>query len=238
MQPYFIAAIVAFTPTLILMYMVLKRYTFPAVKQPFFSDPTLFGLFAVGLGTGSILFLLYSYLSWGNLIYAILFAVIQCLVVVVILNLKRFHGKSDTVFYGFGLGLGMGCVMSLGTFFFLSGLIIGTESGDLDITQMLLMFLLGLAHILMMSSIGTIIGEGIARLRPMEYALQGIILNVIFYIILVGAFSSSGSSFYVFVILALAFSAAYFYRTMYSKLSGVVKDVLRMEGKKRDDVPR
>ncbi|MDR0888110.1 MAG: hypothetical protein LBM39_02870, partial [Candidatus Methanoplasma sp.] len=104
----YVAAVMAFAPTLILMYVVLKNYTYPKVEQPFFSDPTLFGLFAVGLIAGTLLFAAYTWFDPSNMIYMILFAAIQCFALVAIINLKRFHGKSDSVFYGFGLGLGVG----------------------------------------------------------------------------------------------------------------------------------
>ena len=45
----YVAGIMAFAPTLALMYAVLRKYTYPAVEQPFFSDPAFFSLFVVGL---------------------------------------------------------------------------------------------------------------------------------------------------------------------------------------------
>ena len=44
-----IAGAIALGAALILMYVVLRKYTYPAVEQPFFSDPSLFILFTVGL---------------------------------------------------------------------------------------------------------------------------------------------------------------------------------------------
>jgi len=236
-----IAAILAFAPTLILMYVVLRKYTYPAVEQPFFSDPAFFGLFAIGLVSGVILLWAYTYINWLNIIYMVLFAVIQCLVPVVVLNLKRFHGKSDTVFYGYGLGLGIGCTMAFGTIIFLGTAIMKIEEGgSIDLTGFVWLFILALSQILMMSSIGTIIGEGIARYKPMEFALQAILVNVAYSLILVVAYNSAeiGIVFYALMLLALLVAAVHFYYVMYMKLSGVVKDVLRMEGKTRKDVPK
>ncbi len=86
------AAIMAFAPTLLVMYLVLKKYTYPAVEQPFFSDPTFFILFSIALVTGTILFAFYTYV-WSSIIYAILFAVIEILACVVVFNLKRFRAN-------------------------------------------------------------------------------------------------------------------------------------------------
>lgn len=233
-----IAALLAFAPTLLLMYVVLRKYTYPAVEQPFFSDPKFFGLFTVGLVEGTILLAVYTYL-WTNMIFAILFAIIQCLAMVVVLNLRRFHGKSDTVFYGYGLGLGVGCTMAFGWIFYLGSEIIG-NSDTLAVPDYLWLFTMGLANILILSSIGTMVGEGIARLRPMEFAFQGIFVGVLFQIMMVLSYSNSENAllFYGCLIACLVVAAVCFYRTMYMNLSGVVKDVLKMEGKKRNDVPK
>jgi len=236
---FYAAGILAFAPTLILMYAVLRKYTFPAVEQPFFSDPSLFKIFVVGLVAGTILGVAY-YLSLSptNFVQSILFAAIQCLAMVVILNLKRFHGKSDTVFYGYGLGLGVGCTMALGTIYLL-GSAVSVIGDAVGFTGYAWIFLVALSYILMLSAIGTTVGEGIARLRPMEFGLQAMVINVIFSLILWAAFSSgSETSIYVCLILALIVAAMYFYYIMYVKLSHVVRDVLKMEGKTRKDIPK
>jgi len=241
----YVAGILAFAPTLILMYAVLRKYTYPAVEQPFFSDPALFKLFVVGLIAGTILCVAYYiFLDPLNIIYTALFAVIQCLAMVVVLNLKRFHGKSDSVFYGYGLGLGAGCTMALGTIYLLgtvvSGLGSATDEGTtVGVTGFVWIFIVALSYILMLSAIGTTVGEGIARLRPMEFALQAMFVNVVFSLILWTAYSSDNNfSLYVCLILALIVAAVYFYYIMYLKLSSVVRDVLKMEGKSRKDIPR
>lgn len=235
------AGISAFAPTLILMYAVLRKYTYPAVEQPFFSDPTFFKFFVIGLIGGTLLFAVYTYLSWLNMVHMVLFASIQCLAMVAVMNLKRFHGKSDSVFYGYGLGLGMGCAMAFGTIFFIGSTIMDVEGDAAGAADYIGLFLIALSYIFIISGIGTTIGEGIARLRPMEFALQAIFVNVVFSLIMWAAYTNSGNSellFYACIFLALIVAAVYFYYIMYAKLSGVVKDVLRMEGKTRKDVPK
>ncbi|MDR2699010.1 MAG: hypothetical protein LBB30_04980 [Candidatus Methanoplasma sp.] len=241
------AGIMAFAPTLLLMYAVLRKYTYPAVEQPFFSDPVFFKLFVVGLIAGTFLFLAYTYLAgyWANMIYMVLFAAIQCLAMVVVMNLKRFHGKSDSVFYGYGLGLGMGCTMAFGTIFYIETIYLGmtlagTEEGEIGAAGLIWLFLIALSYVLMLSAIGTTVGEGIARRKPMEFAMQAVFVNAVFSLILVAAYSSTDNEimFYACLVLALIVAAVYFYYIMYVKLSRVVRDVLRMEGKPRKDVPK
>ena len=49
---------------------------------------------------------------------------------------------------------------------------------------------------------------------------------------------SGGVMFYACAILMVVLSVAYFYRTLMIKLPGVVREVLKMEGKKRSDIPK
>ena len=236
--PFYIAGIGAFALTFFLAYAVLRKYTYPAVEQPFFSDPAFFGLFVVGLIAGTVLLAFNTYLDHKNIIFMALFSVVLCLVMVAVLNLKRFHGKSDTVFYGYGIGLGMGCAMAFGTVYYYST-ILNASDFEAGISDYAWFVMMAFSYIFILSSIGTTVGEGIARLRPMEFAMQAIFVNVVFGLILWAAYiSDSQFSLYACVIMALIVSVAYFYYTMYAKLSRVVRDVLRMEGKKRNDVPK
>lgn len=231
------AAIMAFAPTLLVMYLVLKKYTYPAVEQPFFSDPTFFILFSIALVTGTILFAFYTYV-WSSIIYAILFAVIEILACVVVFNLKRFRGKSDTVFYGYGFGLGIGCTFAFGFIYFIAKSAMNFGS-SIDAIGYLQLFLYGLGYVLAFAAIGTTIGEGIARHRVMEFAMQAMFFNVAFTLVLTASFmSSSDLMVWACTIVALLISVGYFYRIVVQNLSNVVRDVLRMEGKKRDDIPK
>ena len=90
---FYIAAAMAFIPTMIIMYVLLRKYTYPHTEHPYFNDPQFFILFAVGLIAGTILFLVYTYIM-NSLVGVVLYALIQCLVLVVVMNLKRFRGVS------------------------------------------------------------------------------------------------------------------------------------------------
>ena len=100
-QSMALAGAFALGVALLLLYVVLKRYTYPSVEEPFFSDPRLFMLFVVGLVEGTILLVLYTYImpwyseAWTGLLVAVFFGAITELVKVVTMNLKRFNGKSD-----------------------------------------------------------------------------------------------------------------------------------------------
>ena len=55
-----LAAAIGIGPAMIMMYAVLRKYTYPAVKNPFFSAPTFFMLFVIGLIAGTVLFSAYT----------------------------------------------------------------------------------------------------------------------------------------------------------------------------------
>lgn len=121
MEVFYIATAMSLIPTLLLMFILLRPYTFPRVEQPFFSDPSFFLLFAIGLVAGTIMFAVFSFIM-GSLIPILLYAVIQVLVPIMVMNLKRYRGKSDSIFYGFGFGLGMGCATGTGYAFYLASI--------------------------------------------------------------------------------------------------------------------
>lgn len=119
MEVFYIASGMSLIPTLLLMFVLLRPYTFPRVERPFFSDPTFFLLFAIGLVAGTIMFAVFSFIM-GSVIPMLVFAVIQVIVPIMVMNLKRYRGKSDSIFYGFGFGLGMGCAVGTGYAYFLA----------------------------------------------------------------------------------------------------------------------
>lgn len=233
-----IAMVLGIGPALALMYLVVRNYTYPRVEQPFFSDSTFFMLFFGGLVMGSVLFFgmrMFGFAS--NMIYMVLMGVVEVLAMTVVMNLKRFRGKSDSVFYGYGIGLGMSCGLSIGICYSMTAL---TDDIPVD-ASIIYLVIIAISLSLITGACGTNVGEGIARHRPMEYSLQAVLLivayNLLFYTFLQGG-NTGGVMFYASGILMVVLSAAYFYHIMYRKLPGIVREVLRMEGKKRDDIPQ
>lgn len=224
-------------PALALMYLIVREYTFPRVEQPFFSDPTFFSLFIVGLVEGSILFVLLRMFGFAsNVIYMLLFAAVEILAMFVVMNLRRFRGKSDSVFYGFGLGLGMSSGLATGICFTLASVVDHLDASAIT------MVVISVSLALMLGACGTNVGEGIARNYPTQFILQALLIlaafNIALTVVLQGGEIGGQITYYACQVLLLLISGFYFYRMMRVKLPGVVKDVLKMEGKKRDDIPR
>ena len=232
-----IAAVIGLGSALILMYAVLRNYTYPKIEEPFFSDPTLFKLFTLGLFEGTLLFVLYTYL-WQfftvtglGLLVAILFGAIIEFAKLISLNLRRFSGISDTIFYGFGLGLGMGAAMAFGMVYY-------WLQGDLDIVSGIMVVLLALQYLLLGAANGVIVGEGVARRRPTEFVLQAVLYSSIFHLMIIPFYMAIDDVWikYLALIAASALTVYIFYRAVYRRLPKVVDDVLKMNGKTRNDI--
>ncbi len=233
----YIAAVIVFAPALLLLYYTLKGYTYPAVEDPFFKDSTLFTLFAVGLIEGLVIAAFYVRMDMSNMLIGILFAVIQTLLILVVLNLKRFHRKSDTIFYGFSLGTGQGVGMAFGIS--ASFLSLFENIGDVDVYTWAIIAVVTAQELLLMGSVGATVGEGVARLRLGEFSLQGMMVCTLAMIFWTFAVMGVESWYWIpMCILSLAVSAYYFYKKIHLGLSSIVSEVLRAEGKKRNDIPR
>ena len=232
-----LAALIGLGSALVLMYAVLRNYTYPKIEEPFFSDPTLFKIFTVGLFEGTLLFVLYTYL-WQlftvvglGFVVAILFDAIIEFAKLVTLNLKRFSGISDTIFYGFGLGLGLGAAMAFGMIYY-------WLKGELDVTSTIMVVMLALQYLLLGAANGVVVGEGVARRKPMEFTLQAVLYSAAFHLIIIPFYMETDVIWikYVALIAASALAVFIFYRAIYRRLPKVVDDVLKMNGKTRNDI--
>jgi hypothetical protein len=167
-----------------------------------------------------------------------MFALVFELVKLIVLNLKRFHGKSDTVFYGFGLGVGVGCAFAFGFVFYVSTQAINLGIGT-DVTLWVFFAIISVQTVLLHSATGMTIGEGIARRRPFEFLLQALIIGVSYQLLISQVWAGhSEIMMYAFLILSFLVAFGYFYHIVYRKLPNVIRDVLRQEGKSRNDIPR
>jgi hypothetical protein len=231
-----VSMVIGIAPALALMWIIMRKYTYPAVEQPFFSDATFFLLFFVGLIIGSVFFLMMITMQLAsNIFYMVLLAALQVMAMVVVMNLKRFRGKSDSVFYGYGLGLGIACGMSMGIAYTMTSLF---EDIGVDLSIVVLI-IIAVTMCMTLGAAGATVGEGIARHRVMEFALQALLFvaayQMLFQVTLRSG-NDGGFLFYAAMALMIVLSAGYFYYIMHLKLKGVIREVLKMEGKKRDDI--
>lgn len=232
-----LAMILGIGPALALMFLGVRNYTYPRVEQPFFSDPTFFSMLVVGMVGGSILFFAMVALGFAtNIVLMVLMSVVESMAMVVVMNLKRFRGKSDSVFYGYALGLGMSCGMSTGICFVTASTITHVDA------SVIILVIISVTMSMILGSAGTNVGEGIARHRVMEFALQAaiplIVYNILLTVMLRGGELGGSVVYYMSAVIAVLFALMVYGRTMVKQLPAVVRDVLRMEGKRRDDIPK
>ena len=233
-----VAALIVFVPALLMFYFVLRGYTYPAVEQPFFEDAKAFTLFAIGLIEGFFISWFYvRFFDMTNIIVGVAFGIVQVLAILVVLNLKRFHSKSDTVFYGFSLGLGQGVGIAFGVSVFLLSIAFIDE---IDIMTVVMTVAFVAQELMLMCSVGATVGEGVARLRLMEYSTKAMLLSMVCMALwsLVFAFDPNSYLWAIPMIGMVIASVFFFYDVIHKRLSVVVADILRSNGIVRKDLPR
>jgi len=136
--------LVGIIPALIILYYSLKDW------HGKFQEKTLFIMLIIGFFTGSVMILLEVGLFYNTIAFITIFPFLGQIIKTMILNLRRFHAKRETVIYGLALGLGFGSLYP-------AALIVLFD----DITLFILISSLGI--ILLHGSTGAMIGYGIYR---------------------------------------------------------------------------
>ncbi|NLK25893.1 MAG: hypothetical protein GX307_04875 [Euryarchaeota archaeon] len=225
----FIAAAIGFAPAIALMLWTLQDYTYPRIERPYFSDPTLFGLFAAGIIIGVILHAVSVFFSFEYLVIGFL---LEEAVKLLILNLPRFQRRADVPFYGFGLGAGMASALAFGAV----NIVLTRSSPDALSLIILIIFsiMLSLLHI----STGTTIGIGVARGRPFAFFSQAAMVHLAFVLLLLPfqqiPISGESALAYLLFIVAALFIATYYYFIHKRVLPEYVKDALADLRRKKD----
>lgn len=183
-----VSAAAGFAPALALLFLTLRKYTYPAVEKPFFDDKKLFAFFALGIVLGMVLF---AFEAWGQtasldetLILLILgFAAMECLMKLVILNFPRFQRKVDTAFYGVSMGLGISSTYTFATIY-VSALSLETVTA-VDMTAF---SLLGLQLVLLHGATTAFIGIGVARGEVKPYLAEAMLVHIAYNLFMVPFF--------------------------------------------------
>lgn len=210
-------------PALALMFWTLRDYTYPKVDRPFFDDRKLFGLLAVGMVIGVVVYVLQSYFNLGFILFALLFAVFEELIKLIILNMPRFARKLDTSFYGLALGLGIGSTMAFGVVFYTLD-----QYGTLDALGWLTVIIIGVQMVLLHASAGAMIGTGSARGEVWGYFAQAGLLHIGFNLLM--AIPLNFDNLYLAwtgVILATLLVIYYYAQVHRNLLPAVVRDALK-----------
>lgn len=222
------AAAIGFAPPIALMLWTLQKYTYPKVERPYFSDPTLFGLFAIGIVIGVVFYVVSILLP---LEYAIAGFLLEEAVKLLIVNMPRFQRRADTPFYAFGLSAGMASALAFGLVNrALSG--VGLEVSAIMVT-IIYSVMLAFLHI----STGTTIGIGVARGTPWPFFGQAVVVHLAAALMLAPSGDSAwteGSAVGVALfVVALVFTAIYYYFVHERLLPQYVREALDKLGQKK-----
>ncbi len=220
----YIAAAMGMGVALALMYWTLKDYTYPAVEKPFFDDRRVFGLLAVGMVLGVLIYAFQQYFPLEEVIFALLFAVIYEVVKLLVLNLKRFSRKLDTPFYGLTIGLGMGGTVAIG---YIWGSLTGLRLGDIAPTAVdYVVFMVWAAQLCLLNgSTGVIVGVGVTKGQPFGFLANAILVHLAFNLVMIGFFTGPASILgYICLIVATLIAAYSYYRVHYQVLPALVKE--------------
>jgi hypothetical protein len=156
-------------PALILLYYSIKEW------QGKFTEKTLFIMFVIGIISGFIVAIIQSQISF-TIELLILYPFLEQIVKTMILNLKRYQEKQETIIYGLGLGLGFGSIYPPASLILLQDGITATSD--------LLFILLGSIGLVFLHGVtGAIIGYGIYQGKLPKYYLYAVGILIIANII-------------------------------------------------------
>jgi hypothetical protein len=212
------AAAIGFAPSIALMLVTLQPYTFPKVERPYFSDPTLFGLFAIGMVIGVALYVVSLVLP---LEYVLMGFLLEEAVKLLIMNMPRFQRRADTPFYAFGLSAGMASALAFG--------LVNRALVQVGFDPLALVVMVAFSSMLALLQIstGTTIGMGTARGTPWPFFGQAVVVHLAFVLLLAPSGTNVDSGFgAVLFVVALVFVASYYYYVHLKLLPVYVKQAL------------
>jgi len=152
-------------PALILLFLSIKGW------QGKFTEKTLFIMFIVGIIAGFFVAIIQSQIIF-TIELLIIYPFIEQIVKTMILNLRRFQGKQETIVYGLGLGLGFGSIYPPASLLLLSS--------NIDASSDVLFILAGSIGLVFLHGIsGAIIGYGIYQQKLPKYYIVAVVILII-----------------------------------------------------------
>ncbi len=222
------AGIAGFGPSMALLYYTVKDYTYPKVEKPFFDDRKLFAFFALGIVLGMVLFLVESYgevsSSTETVVAVVLvFAVLETLLKLIILNFPRFQRKVDTAFYGLSMGLGISATYAFASVYVS---LLGLETPT--VVDGVVFSLIGLQLVLLHGATTAMIGVGVARGEARGYFTQALLLQISYGLLMIPYFTSDSDILRIAGAVAASVAVVYgYYRVHTLSLPVLIRDAKR-----------
>lgn len=224
------SAIAGFGASISLLYYTLRGYTFPKVKEPFFDDTKVFKFFALGIVLGMIIFGLESWAeSTSETLVALvlLYAVMEELMKLVILNFPRFQRRIDTAFYGLTMGLGIAT-----TYTFASVYVSLLDLEAPGLLEMVAYSLLGLQFVFLHGSTTTMIGIGVVRRDLKGYFSEALLVHLGYSLLMIPFFTESEPWNLMGLGAASALVVYAYYKVQTQSLPALIRDAKRLALKK------
>ncbi len=222
---YLVAAAIGFAPPIALMLWTLQKYTYPAVEKPYFSDPTLFGMFAVGIVVGVVLYVASLVLPSEYIFVGFL---LEETVKLLIINMPRFQRRADTPFYAFGLSAGIASALAFGL---VNRTLVGA---GMDPVTLIVVIVYSMMIAFLQISTGTTIGMGVARGTPWPFFGQAVVVHLAAVLLLVPFTAvGTGGDYIIGMILfvvAFLFVATYYWYVHRKLLPAYVREALAKMG--------
>jgi hypothetical protein len=201
------------------LWYTLRQYDYPFVEKTLFDSRKVFLLLAVGIVFGMVVNIFYVTIPVANELVIILLissglALFEEIFKFVVLNLKSFQLRFDSVFYGFSLGVGISSTFVLSHVYF-------TLIGPSPVTSItwITLVIYSITLCLVHGSTGTIIGFGAAKGRPWFYFMEAMIVRIFLIIALIPIIADMGEEWLKVVSLIAALLASiYVYRYIYREV--------------------
>jgi hypothetical protein len=158
-------------PALILLYVSIKGW------QGKFKDKIMFIMFIIGIVSGTILAVIQvslfrqvlSQQQTFPLDFLILFPFLEQIVKTIVLNMRRFQGKQETIVYGLGLGLGFGSIYP-------PALLLTFNTTNVPVTDLWFTLFGSLGLIFIHGATGALIGYGVYQIKIPKYYLYSVLI--------------------------------------------------------------
>ncbi len=211
-------------PALIFLYLAIKGY------EGHYEDKKIFLTFVIGIIIGFVAAYVQSFTFAGVLLYIALLAFFDQLFKTIVLNIRRFQEKRQTVIYGLTLGLGFGSA-------FTPFQIIAASSFISNEVYVLILISIGsIGIILFHGATGAYIGYGIYIGKLTRYLFISIIIqmpfNLLLGLIIISLGSEPLSLTLIFVILTIIYGAIIFYYVTKKIMTKILEQSKRRKRKK------
>jgi len=183
-------------PALVLMWLGLRRYTYPQIEKALFDDRRIFFALAVGLVVGTVS----SFISLNLprldvtsiLVDLAAIAMFEETFKLIYLNRTGYRQNFSSTFYGFALGLGVAAtvVLSFG---------LGNPNLTTNPLTFILLAMFSIGFAAMEATTGALIGYGCSKGLPWSYLIRALLARLIYVVSALPFLLSAGPEWLIYI---------------------------------------